>query len=344
MLNPIVVFIVALLASALLTWAARRLAVKLGVIDHPNERSSHVRPTPQAGGIAIVTVVTLTLAVLLALGKISLMDFGVLAGGGLAVALVGLADDWRQLSTQLRLAIHVAAALWAVLCLDGLPPIRIGEQLVSLGWAGYPLGVMGIVWSLNLFNFMDGIDGIAASEAAFVAVSAALLLTAGGQAAGIPLACLALGAASGGFLFLNWPPAKIFLGDVGSGYLGYSLACLAIINARNNPVALLIFFILGAVFIVDATLTFVRRIARNERYDVGHRTHGYQRLSRRWGSHRKVTTAVILTNILVLLPAAALAASRPSWAALIAGGVLLLMSGAALLVGCGKAEKTYNEP
>jgi Fuc2NAc and GlcNAc transferase len=337
-LEPLVVTMLALPISALLTRMVRRLALAHGFIDHPNERSSHIKPTPHGGGAAIVAVVTITLAVLAALGKISLVEFAVLAGGGLAVAVVGLIDDWRQLSTPIRLAVHVAAASWAMLCLEGLPAIRLGDQLISFGWAGYPLGVMGIVWSLNLFNFMDGIDGIAASEAAFVTIAGVLLLAAGNLTAGIPLTGLALGAACCGFLIWNWPPANIFLGDVGSGYLGYSLACLSIIAARENPIALFVFVILGAVFVVDATVTFLRRIARHERYDVGHRTHGYQRLSRRWGSHRSVTSVVLVTNILILLPAAAWAARRPSWAAYIAGGVLALILVLALIVGSGRQE------
>jgi Fuc2NAc and GlcNAc transferase len=337
-LEPLVIMGLALLVSALLTWLVRRLALAHDFMDHPNERSSHVKPTPQGGGAAIVVVVTFTLVVLTALGRLSLVEFCVLAGGGLAVALVGLIDDWRLLSTHVRLAVHFAAASWALFWLEGLPPLRIGDQLIAFGWAGYPLGVFGIVWSLNLFNFMDGIDGLAASEAAFVTIAGVLVLAAGSLTTGVPLVGLALGGACCGFLFWNWPPARIFLGDVGSGYLGYTLSCLAIISAHENPVALFVFVILGAVFIVDATVTFVRRIARHERYDVGHRTHGYQRLARRWGSHLPVTTAALVTNILVLLPAAVWAARRPSWAVHIAGAVLLLLLATALFVGSGRRE------
>ena len=174
----------ALSGSALSTWVLRRIALAHDFLDHPNERSSHVRPTPKGGGAAIVVVVTIVLAVLAALGKISWRDFAVLAVGGLAVAIVGLVDDWRQLSTHVRLSIHFAAASWALFCFQGLPALRIDDHLISFGWIGYPLGVMGIVWSLNLFNFMDGIDGIAASEGAFVMIASVLIL-AGNLTAGI---------------------------------------------------------------------------------------------------------------------------------------------------------------
>jgi Fuc2NAc and GlcNAc transferase len=334
----LVVVLLALSAAIFFSWVVRRLAVLVGFLDHPNERSSHVVPTPLGGGIAIVVVSTSVLVLIALRGQISCVELVVLAGGGLLVALVGLVDDWRALSTHVRLAVHLGAASIAVFCLHGLPPILIGDHLVSFGWFGYPLGIMGIVWSLNLFNFMDGIDGLAASEGAFVAIAGALLLTVGGGLAGVSSAALALGAACAGFLVWNWPPAKIFLGDVGSGYLGYSLVCLAIIAARDNPIAIFEFVILGAVFIVDATVTFVRRIARNERYDVGHRTHGYQRLSRCWGSHRSVTVSVLVTNVVLLLPAAFWAASRPSFAGYIAGAVLAVLVGVALAVGSGRQE------
>jgi Fuc2NAc and GlcNAc transferase len=339
-MSTLVVMLLVLLASSLLTWAVRRLAVTFGFLDHPNERSSHVVPTPQGGGVAIVAVATSALAAFALRGEMSAVDFAVLAGGGLLVTLVGLIDDWRPLSTHVRLAVHFGAASIAMFFLDGLPPILIGDHLVSFGWLGYPLGIMGIVWSLNLFNFMDGIDGLAASEGAFVAIAGALVLAGGDGMAGFPDAGLWLGAACCGFLVWNWPPARIFLGDAGSGYLGYSLVCLAIIAARDNPVALFVFVILGAVFVVDATVTFVRRIARNERYDVGHRTHGYQRLARRWGSHRAVTVTVLVTNTAVLLPAAYWAASRPFWAVHIAAGVLTLLLGLALVVGSGCRESS----
>jgi Fuc2NAc and GlcNAc transferase len=324
--------------SCALTWLVRRLALAHGVMDQPNERSSHVVPTPRGGGAAIVAVTTAVILVLFLLGKVSVTTFGILGGGGLAVALVGFVDDHRQVSTRVRLTVHLVAAVWAMLLLGGLPPIQVGGHLFSFGWAGYPLGVLAIVWMLNLFNFMDGIDGIAASEAAFVSIAGAILAGSGGLMAGISAAGLALGLACIGFLYWNWPPARVFMGDVGSGYLGYFLACLALIAAQENAIALPVFLILGAVFVVDATVTFVRRIARHERYDVAHRTHGYQRLSRRWRAHLPVTIAVLAFDLIVLLPAAVLALNRPRWAVAIAGLALVLLLGVSLAIGSGRAE------
>ena len=196
-----------------------------------------------------------------------------------------------------------------------LPPLRVGGDLISLGAVGTLVGALGIVWVLNLFNFMDGIDGIAASEGTFVAWSGAALTAAAPASNGVTAAAVIFGAACCGFVRWNWPPARIFMGDVGSGYLGYVIAVLALAAARENPVALWAWLILGGVFFVDATVTLLRRLLRGERVYEAHRSHAYQWLARRWGSHAKVTCAVMIVNVLWLLPCAVFATRRPSLAA-----------------------------
>jgi len=323
-------------ASAALTWLMRRFALRYGIVDVPNQRSSHDEPTPRGGGMAIALVTTAVLAWLCWRGALSDVQFYVLGAGGMGIALLGFLDDWRSLSTHQRLGVHLIVAVGAAVLLGGLPPLRFGEHSVTLGWFGHVVCTLGIVWMLNLFNFMDGIDGLAASEGAFVGIAGAMIL---GNAAG-----LTLGIACAGFLIWNWPPARVFMGDAGSGYLGFCIAGLAIIAGHENPVAMPVFLILSAVFVVDATVTFVRRIARNERYDVGHRTHGYQRLARHWGSHRAVTLSVLLVNVVLLLPAATWAARNPARAAAAAFGVVCLLFVVAVLVGSGKQESRPASP
>ncbi len=306
----------ALAAAALLTGVIRTIAAGRGVLDVPNPRSSHGVPTPRGGGAAIVLVTTAGLLLLALRGTVRVDLACALAGGGLAVALVGLADDRRSLSAGTRLTVHFVAAVWALAWLGGLPPLQVGVHLISLGWAGYVLGALGIVWTLNLFNFMDGIDGIAASEAIFIALAGALLtLVVEGGITGVGFASLLLAAACGGFLLWNWPPARIFLGDVGSGYLGYMIVVLAVAAARDNPAALWVWLILGGAFFVDATTTLARRTLRNERVHEAHRSHSYQWLARRWGSHAKVTCAVLIVNVFWLFPCAVFATRRPGLAA-----------------------------
>jgi Fuc2NAc and GlcNAc transferase len=321
--------------SWVLTWWVRRLALARGLLDQPNERSSHSIPTPRVGGIAIVIAASAGMLLLLGAGELDPKLAVALIGGGAAIAAVGLMDDRRRLSARVRFTVHVLAALWALIWLGGLPPLRIGDHLTALGPAGYVLGVLAIVWVLNLFNFMDGIDGIAASEAIFVACGATLVAAASGATTG---AALVLGAASGGFLLWNWPPAKIFMGDVGSGYLGYMIGVLAVAATRDDAAAVWVWLTLGGVFFVDATATLIRRALRRERLHQAHRSHAYQRLSRRWASHGRVTALVLAVNCCWLLPWALYAVRHPglaAWTVVVALAPLAVM---VVLTGAGGAE------
>jgi len=301
------------LASAVLTALVRRLALAHGVLDIPNERSSHSSATPRGGGMAIVVTTTTAVLVLAVQGSVPRDVCVALIGGGIAAAVVGFVDDRFAVPAGVRLAVHLSAAAWAVYWLGGLTAVRLGDHIAPLGWVGGVLAVLGIAWVLNLFNFMDGIDGIAASEAVFVAGAGALLSAGGG--AGVTDAAAVFACACGGFLIWNWPPAKIFLGDVGSGYLGYVIAVLALAATRADSAAVWVWLILGGVFFVDATVTLLRRLVRGERVYEAHRSHAYQWLARRWGSHSKVTCAVLMVNVLWLLPCAVFATRRPSLAA-----------------------------
>lgn len=321
-------------ASALLTYLVWRSAVARGILDIPNERSSHSVPTPRGGGIAIFVCATLAFLILRLLGRIDLPLLVALLGGA-AVAAIGLADDRRPLRASIRLTVHFAAALWAMLWLGGVPPLAVGEHVIDLGTWGYGLGVLGIVWTLNLFNFMDGIDGIAASEAVFVSGGATVLALLGG---GFSAPAAVFAAACCGFLVWNWPPARIFMGDVGSGYLGYIVAVLAVADGRRNPAAVWIWLILGGAFFADATVTLVRRLLRGERPHVAHRSHAYQWLARRWRSHGLTTSAVTTLNLVWLLPCAWLAGRSPGsapWMLATALGVTALL---AALAGAGRQE------
>jgi Fuc2NAc and GlcNAc transferase len=334
---------IGLAGSALLTLAARRLALAQDLLDVPNARSSHRAATPRGGGAAIAAVTTLAMLVLMFRGSLTVTLGVVIAVGGLGVAAIGFVDDRRPLPSSIRLLVHVAAAIWAVAWLGGLPPLRFGEHVVSLGWTGYLLALLGIVWVLNLFNFMDGIDGIAASEAMFVVLAGGWLTTGPPGLSDVSTVGLVLAAACGGFLLWNWPPARIFLGDVGSGYLGYVIAVLALAAAHTNTVALWVWLILGGAFFVDATATLLRRVLRGERVYEAHRSHAYQWLARRWGSHRRVTVALLIGNLVWLLPWAALAAHRPSVAAAAVVGALVPLAVAALAAGSGRSEHAATD-
>jgi glycosyltransferase WbpL len=337
-ISVLVVSGVVFLVAWALTGLLRRRASASGLIDVPNERSSHKVPTPRGGGVSIVIALTGALVVYAISGVVTPALLLALGGGGLAVAVVGFLDDRYQLAASRRLAVHFIAAFWALAWLGGLPPLSIGDKLVDLGLAGYAIGALGIVWTLNLFNFMDGIDGIAASEAGFIAWSGTALAMFTGIEAGVGPLGAAFGAACLGFLLWNWPPARIFMGDVGSGYLGFVVAIIAIVAARQNSAALYAWLILGGVFFMDATVTFLRRLARGEKVHVAHRSHAYQWLARRWQSHRRVTVGVLALNFIWLLPMAWAAMKYPDAAAWLVVISLLPLGLLALLSGAGRSE------
>lgn len=324
--------------SVLVTGLTRRMALSRGVLDLPNERSSHTAPTPRGGGASIVLITSIALIILAALGELQFDVLMALGGGGLAVAAVGFFDDRHTVSARVRIAVHFASAGWALLWLGGVPPLQVGHHVVDLGWLGYVLGTLGITWTLNLFNFMDGIDGIAATEAVFICGAAASLMLVADTTSVVPVAAVIFAAACCGFLVWNWPPARIFMGDIGSGYIGYVIAVLALVAARENPVAVWIWLILGGVFFVDATVTLLRRWARRERVYEAHRSHAYQWLARRWGSHLRVTLAVLTVNVVWLFPGAALAMVYPEYAGYVLLASLLPLVVIALLAGAGRRE------
>ena len=331
--------VVVLLLAVLLTGVVRRLAQSGGVLDVPNERSSHDTATPRGGGTSIVLVVSAAAILLAVRGSLDQQLTLALLVGGMPVALVGFFDDRHSVPARVRIGVHLAASVWAVVCLGGLPPLLVGSQLVHLGWAGNLLAVLGLAWTLNLFNFMDGIDGLAASEAVFVTAAGAGLTYLSGVHSSVPATSLVVAAGSLGFLIWNWPPAKIFMGDVGSGYLGFVIAVLAIAATRQNPASLWTWLILTGVFVVDATVTLMRRFTRGERVYEAHRSHAYQRLARRWGSHRRVTVVVLLVNVFWLLPCAVFASLHPSLAAITTLIALLPLLAVAIAAGSGRPEQ-----
>jgi Fuc2NAc and GlcNAc transferase len=334
---------VTLLASAVLTLVVRKVALSRGLLDVPNSRSSHSTPTARGGGLAIVLAATAGFLTLYARAVIPANLLIALCGGGLAVAIVGFVDDRRSVRARVRIAVHVVAATWAVIWLGGLPPLRIGAALVQLGVGGDVLAVLGIVWTLNLFNFMDGIDGIAASEAVFVAGAGSALMLAAGLPASVPSAAAVFAASCAGFLPWNWPRARIFMGDVGSGYLGYVIAVLACAAGRSSPVAVWTWLVLGGVFFVDSTATLVRRALRGERVQQAHRSHAYQWLARRWGGHRPVTVSVLAVNVFWLLPAAYLSMSCPQAAVWILACAFTPVLISVIAAGAGRQETQAPE-
>lgn len=316
----------AFLLSAAITGLVRIYAQRVNLLDVPNQRSSHEVSTPRGGGLSIVVVFLGASAVLWAIGRLE-HDTAIafLLGGGL-IAAIGFADDHSHVSSGRRFLVQVIAASIVVTILGGLPEIPFGETAVDLGVVGDFLAIFFMVWFTNAFNFMDGIDGIAASEAAFIALGA-LAVSATGSVVGLPLGVLA--AASLGFLVWNWPPAKIFLGDVGSAFLGFTLIAIALRASADGPVSIWPWLILAGVFLVDATITLITRALSGQKWYSAHKSHAYQKASRRLGAHRPVTLAVLSINLLWLLPLAWFAGAYPEfgwWLTIVAWMPLIALS------------------
>ena len=318
--------IILVVAAGILSWllASRvRLYALDRLLDIPNERSSHSSPTPRGGGLAIAVA---------ALGGIMLttwwqwipLNIGLaLAGGGAMVALVGWVDDHRDLPALPRFAVQFISAAWAMYWLGGLPSLSIGVVSVQLGAFGSILGILGIVWAINLYNFVDGIDGLAAGEALTTGAIGGLLLLAMGYP-GLAVVSFLIASANAGFLPLNWAPAKLFMGDVGSGMLGYLFAVLAIASENAGAVPLLTWILLLGAFIFDATVTLGRRIAHGERWYHAHHSHAYQRMVQAGRSHAQVSSMVLVINV-VLASLAIVAWLKPAlFLIAIGAGTLLL--------------------
>lgn len=336
----LIAFAVAALSVAL-TGFVRLYALKTQLIDQPNDRSSHSRPTPRGGGVSIVLASMLGAAILSWLGFIEHRLLAALLVGGAMVAGVGFVDDRKGVRPLVRLLVHFLAAATAVALIGGTPTLELGHLHFEFGLAGSVLAVVCLVWMINLFNFMDGIDGIAASEAVFVTFSAAALMLLLQGSGGPAAMSLVVGAASAGFLVWNWPPARIFLGDVGSGYLGYAIGLIALAAAKQGELQPIPSLLLGGVFFVDATLTLVLRLARGERAHQAHRTHAYQWLAAHWASHLRVTLLVLGVNVVWLLPFACWAALHEEHALWTLLALVPIVIGC-LFIGSGAARKTFT--
>lgn len=328
------------LASLLLTLALRRYALSRSLMDIPNERSSHSLPTPRGGGAAIVLTFLLGLVVVKYAGLLPAYLFWALVGGGGIVAVVGWIDDRRDIPARLRLPGHFAGALWALAWLGGLPALTVFGLEINLGIAGHILAAVYLVWLLNLYNFMDGINGIAGVEAITVCAGGIVLFWVSGvQADGMWILPALLAAAAAGFLYLNFPRARIFMGDAGSGFLGLVLGVMSIGAGWVEPELFWGWVILLGGFIVDATVTLFRRALRGERVYEAHCCHAYQNAAQKCGSHTPVTLAYGVINLFWLLPVAALVA-----AGLLDGALGVVVAYVPLVVAAVwfQAGKPYN--
>jgi Fuc2NAc and GlcNAc transferase len=299
------------LVSAIATRQLVANSHRLSTLDIPNERSSHLTPTPRGGGIAFVATSLAGFLLLILNNTLDNKALLALCCAGAIVAMAGHLDDRQKISgAAVRLVLHAIGAIILIVGIGFPSQISLFDRTVNTGVIGSILGVLYLVWLLNLLNFMDGTDGIAASEAIFVCVAGAILNYHVLSDINFSAAAIILATSTFGFLLYNWTPAKIFMGDVGSGYLGMVIGGLSLMAAKQQHELLWVWIILLAVFVSDATVTLIRRLLRKQKPHVAHRSHAYQHLAIRFNSHSKVALIVLSINVVWLLPIAFLVANK----------------------------------
>jgi Fuc2NAc and GlcNAc transferase len=295
---------------------ARNLAVRLGMIIEPGERQSHQQATPTGGGLGLMfSILTTTLFLQL---LIPLPDFywRNMLPGFLILVIIGWHDDRFSVSSLLRFFVQLAVSIW----------------LIGFGWIGFSVSDVGLmasgtvatVWMMNLYNFMDGSNGMAGFQGVFAGLVMAVLFQLGGQPA-MALIALAVAAACLGFVPLNFPRAKVFMGDVASVPLGLIFSSFAVYGYMTGSISLSSSFLIMSVFIVDATLTLLTRVIRGERWYTAHAQHVYQRLIAYGWSHRHVLVVYQAINVVLVLPAIVLAELFPQLAFVAVGYTLLTL-------------------
>ena len=285
------IYVALLLLSFSLTYFIKNYAIKKSLVAEVNERSSHTVPTPHGGGIAIAVTWFAGLTYLFFADKIESSLYCALMLGVL-LSVVSYLDDLYELSARLRLITQAGVALGGIWALGGLHHLDFGIFSIDNRVLTNIFAFFMIIWFINLYNFLDGINGYAGAEALFLAVAGFLLF--GGDY------FLVLSVSVLGFLFWNWNKAKIFMGDVGSTLLGYSIAVFTIYDANLDAKNLWVWIILFGVYWFDATWTLVRRKLNGERLSQAHNKHAYQRLVQSGWSHAKVVTYAMVLNALLL--------------------------------------------
>ncbi|CAA6812612.1 MAG: Undecaprenyl-phosphate N-acetylglucosaminyl 1-phosphate transferase (EC [uncultured Sulfurovum sp.] len=284
------IYIVLFLLSFILTYVIKNYAIKHTLIAEVNERSSHTIPTPHGGGVAIAITWFLGLSYLFYFNEIESSLYYALMCGAI-IAILGYVDDIVDLGSRIRFFVQLFVALWGLYLLGGLHYLDFGFFRLENQYIVNLVAIIGIIWSINLYNFIDGIDGYAGSEAVFLGFAGYTLF---GGTHFLVLIVTVLG-----FLLWNWHKAKIFMGDVGSTFLGYTVAIFTIYYSNVEATNMWIWLVLFSLFWFDATVTLFRRYKNGEKLSQAHKKHAYQRLNQQGWKPNKIVKFSIMINILL---------------------------------------------
>jgi UDP-N-acetylmuramyl pentapeptide phosphotransferase/UDP-N-acetylglucosamine-1-phosphate transferase len=293
--------------SVLLTGLVTHYARRIGLLDHPGERSSHLDPTPRGGGAGWVLAFLISLGIYLLTvdaARDSVAGSAAMIGGLVVLAALGWWDDHHDLSARLRLLVQFLVGglfIASLVSPDWIP-----------SWSMATLGLLFLVWMINLYNFMDGSNGMAAAQGVFGFVLSAWLLAPGSQSAAV--VCLMMAGACAGFLPWNLGKARVFMGDVGSLALGFMQGGILVYGVADGLISVPVALLVPAVFLADATLTLVLRVMKGERWYNAHRQHLYQRLIASGWTHARVLLVYQAVNLLVVVPGILIGVKNPEWA------------------------------
>ena len=279
----------------------KSLAIASDIVATPNFRTLHEHPIPRGGGLIFSLIFVL---IIFGLGTDSIISIDLMlalgVGGGLA-AIFGFADDVINIRASVKLIIQFCLAAWILICFDG-GPLQTFQWLPV--WLSWSVSLFMLLWMINLYNFIDGVDGMASSGAIYICIVITFILYITDGPFFLIVVFSLLAACCLGFLFYNWPPASVFMGDSGSVFLGYCFGALIVYTTMSNDISFWTWLIVLGYFVSDTTTTTILRLLTVKRWYGEHRSHAYQNLARIWDSHLKVTGGILSYNLLWLSPLA----------------------------------------
>ena len=297
--NPLLIYITAFLITAIGLHYYRKIAINRNILSNPNHRTLHISPTPRGGGIVFASVFVFFAFILWLNSQAGNDILLITCIGGMVALLFGFVDDIKNLSAIGKFFLQIALAGWAVYWLDGGP-------LYSINWIPNILAILltmfFLVWVMNAYNFVDGVDGIATSGAILSSIAIALtIVVTNGYIISAELLFL-LFSTMLSFLIFNWPPAKIFMGDSGSVFLGYFFGCMVLYTTMRGEVSVWSWIIVFGYYISDTTITQITRLIMVRKWYFAHRSHAYQNFARITNSHLRTNLFFILYYLIWLLP------------------------------------------
>ena len=296
------------IASAVILLIYKKIAFDYNILAIKNHRTLHSLPVPKGGGIVFSLLSILAFFLIWWNWQLTEGLLLALAVGGFIATLFGLVDDIKNIRARVKLFIQFLLAFLVVYCLyfGELPSLGLMPLYITI-----PIILLFMVWMMNAYNFMDGIDGMAASGSIFISMTLALVLFLTDGPIEIIAIFILMASTIIGFTLFNWPPATLFMGDAGSVFLGYTFGVLLLFTVLNNDISIWVWLTVFGYFFADTMVTQIIRVVLVKRWYLAHRSHAYQNLARITESHIKVTSGVILYNIIWILPLTIWSALQP---------------------------------